>query len=119
METISRSYQRTGDPLGILAAITGAAGAACAGILWYCQARPNNWLGSAAFEIAHGGPLRDTLLAGALFLGLIAVVASVPSALGRQAVHRGVPLGLVFGLLALSYPIAFGLHWVRIPGLPG
>jgi hypothetical protein len=119
METISRTYQRTGDPLGILAAITGVLGAACAGVLWYCQARPSNWLGSTAFEIAHGGPLRDTLMAGALFLGLIAIVASIPSALGTHAVRRGVPLGLVMGLIALSYPVAFGLHLVRIPGLPG
>jgi hypothetical protein len=118
MEATYRSYRRTGDPLGVLSALTGAFGAACSGLLWFCQVRPINWLGSTAFEIAHGGPLRDALMSGAVFLGLLAIVASIPSALGTHSVRRGVPLGLVFGLIALSYPIAAALHWVRIPGLP-
>jgi hypothetical protein len=119
MEATYRSYRTAGDPLGVLSALAGVFGAACSAVLWFCQVRPTNWLGSSAFEIAHGGPLRDALMSGALFLGLLAVVASIPSALGTRGVRRGVPLGLVCGLIALSYPTAAALHWVRIPGLPG
>jgi hypothetical protein len=112
METTYRSYRGTGDPLGVLASITGVLGAACSTVLWFCQIRPANWLGSTAFEISHGGPLRDALVTAALFLGIVALVAGIPSALGTRGVRRGVPAGVLLALVALSYPVAATLHWV-------
>jgi hypothetical protein len=118
MEATYRSYQRSGDPVGILAALTGACGAACSLILWFCQVRPADWLGSVAFEIAHGGAFRDGLLVMAAFLGTVALIASIPTALGTRGLRRGIPGSFVMALVALSYPVAAALHWVQVLQIP-
>lgn len=104
------------DLLAVVTAVTGAAGAVCSLVLWLYQSQPSNGLlGSFAWEVAHGGPLRTNLIQLALVLGIVALTAGLLSSLGSRQAPLSVPIGLVLGLVALSYPVMAMLHIVGTP----
>jgi hypothetical protein len=102
--------------LAVVTVVTGVAGAVCSLVLWLYQAQPaNSLLGSYAWEVAHGGPLRTNLIELALVLGIVAITAGLLSTVGSREAPVSVPIGLVLGLMALSYPVMEMLHIVGTP----
>lgn len=111
-----RSHSRTSDPLAVIEVVAGSIGALCSGLLWLYQRRPDNsLLGSYAYELAHGGPLRTNLVNLALILGGVAIVASLLGLLGSRRVRTVVPGGLLLGAIAISYPVCAMLNLVDAP----
>jgi hypothetical protein len=96
----------TGNPLGVVSALAGAVGALSAMVLWLYQMRPDSPLfGSNAFEMGHGGPLRDTFLQVAAGLGFVALLAALLSCIGARTMKASGMTGIVLGAIALSYPV--------------
>lgn len=110
---------RMADPLGLIATLAGLVGAGSSFVLWLYQSNPRNPLiGSYAYEVTHGGPLRDNLIALALAMGILTIAASLLDVLGSARIRSQVPYGLILGLLALSYPLSAMLHVVQVPLKP-
>ena len=98
----------------MLASLAGGVGAVASVILWMYHWKPQSpLLGSYAFEMVHGGPMRDDLIALALGCGIAAVAASVLGTLGSRRVRATLPVGLLLAAIALSYPVCALLHLVH------
>jgi hypothetical protein len=102
--------------MGVVTAVTGVAGTLCSLVLWLYQAQASSTLlGPYAWEIAHGGPLRTDLIQLAFVLGIVAITAGMLSSLGSREAPPSVPIGLILGAAALSYPVMAMLHVVGVP----
>lgn len=87
--------------------ITGIAASAASFVLWIYQVAPDSrLLGQYSAEVASGGQLWEQLTALAAVLGLIAVIGSI-----MTSSSGGYFLGLVLGLVGLSYPV---LSWLDV-----
>ncbi len=108
------STGRRADPLSAIAIVTGVAGAVCSGILWIYQVNPGTRLLGERYsaQIAGGGPLASQLQLLALMLGTVAIVAAIFSAFTGGG---GAAFGIVFGVIALSYPVLTYLNVVSSP----
>jgi hypothetical protein len=116
MDTTYRTSRRPTDLMGVVTAVAGLAGSLCSLVLWLYQMRSASpLLGSYAWEITHGGPLRTDLIQLALVLGIVAVVGALLSGVGSRHVPATFPIGLVLGALALSYPVLAMLGVVDVP----
>lgn len=105
------SSGRRSNPLGVIAIITGLGGALGSGVLWVYRLNPDSTiLGKYSAELGHGGVLAGQIAMLAAILGLMAVIGSVMSTTGGEGAG-GYFLGLVLGLVALSYPV---LTWLNV-----
>jgi hypothetical protein len=106
---------RTSDPLGIVAALCGAAGFATTIVLWIAQLHPeSNFLGEYVAGMAARMDLREDLIVLAGLLGLTAILAAFLSSAGGPA-RSSCVLAIVLGAVALIYPV---LAWQGIVGGP-
>ncbi|MDP9299231.1 MAG: hypothetical protein M3O98_11305, partial [Actinomycetota bacterium] len=63
MGGIFGSSGRHGDPLGVIAALVGVAGAACSALMWIYQINPDStFLGSYSAQMTNGGRLGSQLV---------------------------------------------------------
>jgi len=98
----------------MLAAFAGGVGAVASVILWMYHWKPQSpFMGSYAFEMVHGGPMRDDLISLALGCGIAAIAAAVLGTFGSRRVRATLPVGLLLGAIALSYPVCALLHLVH------
>jgi hypothetical protein len=105
--------------MGVVSIVTGLAGALASAILWIYRIQPNSQiLGKYASEVAHGGPLAEQLAALAAVLGLMAVLSSIMTSSSGEG-GGGYFIGLIFGLVALSYPLLTWLNIISGPLQPG
>jgi hypothetical protein len=105
------SSGRRSNPLGVVSIFTGLAGALASAVLWIYQINPGSTiLGKYAVELGHGGALSGQLATLAAILGLMAVLGSMMSSTGGEG-SGGYFIGLILGLVALSYPV---LSWLNV-----
>jgi hypothetical protein len=110
-ERLFRSSGRTSNPLGMIAMVAGAAGTVCGSVLWVYQLNPDTTiLGRYSAQLATGGQLSDEMKALAAVLGAMAVIGAILSSFGGKAKGPAV-IGLVLGVIALTYPV---LSWLNI-----
>ena len=108
---IFRSSGRRSNPIGVISIITGLAGAAASAVLWIYQLNPESTiLGKYAAQLGHGSVLTGQLAMLAAILGVMALIGSVMSSTGGEGAG-GYFIGLVLGLVALSYPV---LSWLNV-----
>jgi hypothetical protein len=99
------------NPIGVISILTGIGGALTSGVLWVYHLNPDSTiLGKYSVELAHGGMLAEQLATLAAVLGLMAVIGSMMSSTGGDGAG-GYFIGLVLGLVALSYPV---LSWLNV-----
>jgi hypothetical protein len=99
------------NPIGVISILTGVGGALASGVLWVYHLNPDSTiLGKYSVELAHGGMLAEQLATLAAVLGLMAVIGSMMSSTGGDGAG-GYFIGLVLGLVALSYPV---LTWLNV-----
>jgi len=117
---MTRVFGRSGkqsDPIVLVSIVTGLAAALASAILWIYRFAPDSRiLGQYSADVAGGGRLADQLAALAAVLGLMAILASVMTSTKGEG--RG-SIGLVLGLVGLSYPLLTWLHIVSGPLRPG
>jgi len=119
MTGVFGSSGRHSNPLGIVSIVTGLAGALASAILWIYRIQPESQiLGKYASQVAHGGPLAGQLAALAAVLGLMAVLSSIMTSSAGEG-GGGYFIGLVLGLVALSYPLLTWLNIISGPLKPG
>lgn len=112
-----------GNLLGVIALLSGVAGAVTTAVLWFYQGRPQApVLGRYGVEIANGGPLREDLILLAVLLGTVAVVGAILSSMGGPATGSSLA-SMCLGAFALTYPVMTWLNLVsaplRVPLFPG
>ncbi|MGH2540310.1 MAG: hypothetical protein ACRDGK_07295 [Actinomycetota bacterium] len=109
------AIERPHNSLGIIAVLSGLTGSVIAALLWLYQLRPSSAvLGNYAYELTHGGPLREDLILLAGLLGAVAVLAAVLSWVGGTANPSSVA-AVLCGVFALTYPV---LAWLEAVGVP-
>jgi hypothetical protein len=107
------SSGRRSNPIGVISILTGLIGALASGVLWIYRLNPDSTiLGKYAAQLGHGGALTGQIAMLAAILGLMAVIGSITSSTGGEGAG-GYFIGLVLGLVALSYPV---LTWLNIVG---
>jgi hypothetical protein len=105
------SSGRRSNPIGVISILTGLAGALTGAVLWIYKIEPGSQiLGKYSVELAAGGMLSEQLATLAAVLGLMAVIGSMMSSTGGEG-GGGYFIGLVLGLVALSYPL---LTWLNV-----
>lgn len=104
------SGKRT-NPLGAVSVIAGIIAALISAVLWIYRVQPDSQLlGKYSLEVANGGQLAQQLTALAGILGLMAVLASIMTSSSGEG-GGSYFMGLIFGLVGLSYPV---LTWLGI-----
>jgi hypothetical protein len=107
------------NPLGALSIVTGLAAALASAVLWIYRVHPESLLlGRYSAEVAGGGQLAQQLTALAAVLGLMAILTSIMTSSGGQG-GGGYFIGLVLGLVGLSYPLLIWLNVFTGPLRPG
>jgi hypothetical protein len=114
-ESSGRSYA---DPIGVVAFLTGFAGAVLSGALWLVHFQPDTeMLGSYGARLADSSQFADQIAVLAAVLGCMAVMLGIVSSTRGRA-RLGTSLSIVLGLLALSYPVLNALNMVAGPLRP-
>lgn len=113
------SSGRRANPIGIVSLLTGVTGALTSAVLWIYQIEPSSQiLGKYSAQVAAGGLLAEQLTSLAAVLGLMAVISSMMASSGWEG-GGGYFIGLVLGIVALSYPVLTWLNVVSGPLQPG
>jgi hypothetical protein len=90
----------------MIAAICSASGAFLSISLWLFHLRPSSvLLGDYAYELSHGGVLRDQVLWFTATLGAVGILAAILSVIGGRRPKPSTVVCLVLGAIALSYPV--------------
>ncbi len=111
--------RRRTNPIGVVSIVTGIAGALCSGVLWVYQIEPGSQiLGKYSAQLAAGGILSDQVTSLAAVLGMMALITSIMASSGWEG-GGAYFIGLVLGLVALSYPVVSWLNIVSEPLKPG
>jgi hypothetical protein len=113
------SSGRHANPIGIVSIVTGIGGALASAVLWIYQIEPGSRImGKYSAELAAGGLLSEQLASLAAVLGLMAIITSMMASSGWEG-GGGYFIGLVLGIVALSYPVLTWLNLVSGPLQPG
>jgi hypothetical protein len=105
------SSGRRSNPIGVISIFTGLIGALASGVLWVYRLNPDSTiLGKYAAQLGPGGALTGQIAMLAAILGVMAIIGSVVSSTGGEGAG-GYFIGLVLGLVALSYPV---LSWLNV-----
>ena len=119
MTGVFGSSGKRSNPMGAVSIVTGLAGALAGAILWIYRIQPDSQiLGKYASQVAHGGPLAGQLAALAAVLGLMAVLSSIMTSSAGEG-GGAYFIGLILGLVALSYPLLTWLNIISGPLKPG
>jgi hypothetical protein len=114
MSKVFGSSGNRSNPTGVVGILAGLGGAACSAILWIYRINPESRLmGSYSSDIASAGTLARQLAVLAAVLGLMAILAAITASSGGSG--GSYLVGLVLGLVALSYPL---LTWLNIVSGP-
>ena len=109
MAGVFRSSGRRTNPLGAISVVTGLVSALASAILWIYRIQPDSKiLGQYSAELA------DQLVALAAILGVMAVLSSIMTSSSGEG-GGSYFMGLVFGLVGLSYPL---LDWLNVMSEP-
>ena len=111
MTGVFGSSGRRSDPLGLVSVVSGLVAALASAVLWIYRVQPDSKiLGQYSAEVAAGGQLADQLVALAAVLGLMAVLSSIMTSSKGEG-GGSYFMGLVLGLVGLSYPL---LDWLNL-----
>ena len=103
------------DPIALVSVVTGLVAALASAVLWIYRFAPESRiLGKYSADVAGGGPLADQLAVLAAVLGLMAILASIMTSTKGEG-GGGSFIGLVLGIVGLSYPL---LTWLNIVSGP-
>lgn len=115
MAGVFRSSGRRTNPLGAISVVTGLASALASAVLWIYRIQPDSRiLGQYSAEVAAGGQLADQLVVLAAILGVMAVLSSIMTSSSGEG-GGSYFMGLVLGLVGLSYPV---LDWLNVMSEP-
>lgn len=115
MAGVFRSSGRRTNPLGAISIVTGLVSALASAVLWIYRVQPDSRiLGQYSAEVAAGGQLADQLVALAAILGVMAVLSSIMTSSSGEG-GGSYFMGLVLGLVGLSYPL---LDWLNVMSEP-
>jgi hypothetical protein len=107
--------ERPHNSLGITAIACGLAGSVVTALFWLYQQRPfSSVLGDYAYELTHGGPMRENLVLLAGLLGAVAILAAALSWIGGTANASSV-VAVLLGAFAITYPV---MAWLEVVGIP-
>jgi hypothetical protein len=107
------------DPIGLVSIVTGLAAALASAVLWIYRFAPDSRiLGRYSAQVASGGQLADQLAALAAVLGVMAILASIMTSTKGEG-GGSYFIGLVLGLVGLSYPLLTWLNILSSPLRPG
>jgi hypothetical protein len=113
------SSGRHANPIGVVSIVTGLGGSLASAVLWIYQIDPGSRImGKYSAELAAGGMLSEQLASLAAVLGLMAIITSMMASSGWEG-GGGYFIGLVLGIVALSYPVLTWLNLVSGPLQPG
>jgi hypothetical protein len=113
------SSGRHANPIGVVSIVTGLGGSLASAVLWIYQIEPGSRImGKYSAELAAGGMLSEQLASLAAVLGLMAIITSMMASSGWEG-GGGYFIGLVLGIVALSYPVLTWLNLVSGPLQPG
>jgi len=119
MAGVFKSSGKHANPMGVVSIVAGVAGALASAILWIYRIEPNSQiLGQYSAQVADGGQLAEQLAALAAVLGLMAVLASIMTSTGGEG-GGSYFIGLILGLVGLSYPVLTWLDILSGPIRPG
>jgi hypothetical protein len=114
-ESSHRSYT---DPLGVVALLTGIAGAALSIALWVVRFQPDTpMLGSFGVQLTSDAQFADQVALLAAVLGALALLLGMMSSSGGRA-RLSTSLSIVLGLVAVSYPVLSALNIITAPLRP-
>jgi hypothetical protein len=112
---IYQSSGRSTNPLGFFSVLIGAFGAGASAVLWAYQSDPNGAIvRTIASKLGPGFALGDGLVLTALICGVFTVALAIVGALGGSIKGSAV-VSIVFGVVALSYPILTKLDVITRP----
>jgi hypothetical protein len=97
-----------------MAVASGLAGAACAVVLWLNELDPESSIVADVQSYVRGGDFTEQLALLAVVFGAIAIFTAIAANVGGVP-STGTVLGLILGVIALSYPI---LSWLQITAGP-
>jgi len=119
MSKLFGSSGRRTNPIGVISILTGLGGALASAVLWIYQIEPGSRImGKYSAELAAGGMLSEQLTSLAAVLGLMAIISSMMASSGWEG-GGGYFIGLILGIVALSYPVLTWLNIVSGPFTPG
>ena len=111
MAGVFRSSGRHANPLGAISIVTGLVAALGSAVLWIYRFQPDSRiLGQYSAEVAAGGQLAEQLVALAAVLGLMAILSSIMTSSSGEG-GGSYFMGLVLGIVGLSYPL---LDWLNV-----
>lgn len=111
MAGVFRSSGKRSNPLGVVSVGAGLVAALASAVLWIYRVEPGSRiLGQYSAEVAAGGQLAEQLTALAAVLGLMAVLASIMTSSSGEG-GGSYFIGLILGLVGLSYPL---LSWLDV-----
>jgi hypothetical protein len=114
MSKVFGSSGKRSNPAGVVSILAGTAGALGSAVLWIYRVHPESTLlGSYSTDLASGGTLSHQLVILSAVLGVMAILGSIAASTGGSG--GGYFVGLVLGLVALSYP---ALTWLNIVSSP-
>ena len=114
MSKVFGSSGKRSNPAGVVGLLAGIAGAGASAFLWIYRLHPESTLlGSYSSDLATGGTLSHQLVILAAVLGVMAILASIAGSTSGSG--GSYFIGLVLGLVALSYPV---LTWLNIVSSP-
>jgi hypothetical protein len=114
MSKVFGSSGKRSNPAGVVSILAGTAGALGSAVLWIYRVHPESTLlGSYSTDLASGGTLSHQLVILSAVLGVMAILGSIAASTGGSG--GGYFVGLVLGLVALSYPV---LTWLNIVSSP-
>jgi hypothetical protein len=97
--------------MGVVSIASGLAAALASAVLWIYQIEPGSRiLGQYSAEVAAGGQLAEQLTALAAVLGVMAILGSIMTSSSGIG-GGGYFIGLVLGLVGVSYPL---LSWLDV-----
>lgn len=114
MTGIYASSGRHANSPGVMAVASGLAGAACAVVLWLNELDPESSIVADVQSYVRGGDFTEQLALLAVVFGAIAIFTAIAANVGGVP-STGTVLGLILGVIALSYPI---LSWLQITAGP-
>ena len=112
---IYQSSGHTRNPLGVVSVFVGIVGALISGVLWAYHFDPNGpFVQSIASKLGPGLAFGDGMVILAAICGGLAIAMAIAGSVGGSTKGSSA-IAIVFGVIALSYPV---LSWLRLLSRP-
>ena len=112
---IYQSSGHTRNPLGTVSVVVGVVGALASAVLWAYHYDPGGpFVRSIASKLGPGLALGDGIVLLAAICGGLAIAMAIAGSIGGSTKGSSA-IAIVFGVIALSYPV---LSWLKVLSRP-